>query len=403
MSESKYRYKGKVFFVLPLILFISRLAINNSTLLAYVNINGFANQILLCIGIVCFLLKFCMYDIKSLTIFDILKMLILTIIFLIAFFLNQLTDLIFLLILLLSSYRIRLDSVIKTHFFVYLAFTCITIFLSLSGIIQNFSPDGIHYSMGNTYTTDFASGILFLCLDFIYLYRYAWKVRYSLFIILIALITYVISSSMTSSSLIVISSLGTLFLLDPTCRKVLSSKILGWTSICIFPILFISSLYIHTSDAFLNSSFMHKLNFLFNNRFFYGHEAIVKFGISTWGKGKEIVMNMNGGGWGTNQSIYNPSNPSGNYFYVDNGYLQLTLLYGWIIAILICFGFSYFMFIKRKEDSEDYPVLVLIIIVLAISGISEPRFYNILYSVILLGVGSKLIFHHKPINNLGRK
>ena len=226
--------------------------------------------------------------------------------------------------------------------------------------------------MGNTYPTDFSAGIFYLVLDFIYLNRNKWRMKYSLWIIIISWGVYHITDSKTSFILSCLIAISMIIIKNTKGIKLFSYKYIKDIIIFSFPVLaslsiFMQAIYNKTNPILL------KIDFFLNNRLAYGNQAIEKYKLSMFGK----KIEFNGAGWGTSSS---------NYFYVDNGYLNMALTYGMVMLCIFCFGFFYICY-KNKQSNI---VLVLILFFISISGLIEPRFFNMLYNSFIFAIGIEL-------------
>lgn len=374
-SINKKTSFGTLFFVVAYAIFLGRVAIGNTTFVKYISINGVilifvASTALFYIGI-----KLLTYD--KYTIKDIALIGITIAIFLIGYNKTNYIDLMILLILMIGSRNVKLDTIVKSHFFIYGIITCIAFVCAILGIIENYSTysilRGYRYSMGNTYPTDFAAGIFYLVLDFVYIKRDKWKIVYSIGIIFLSWIVYYVADGNTSFILSCCIAFIMIFIKLKGRFKI--SKFINNIIICSFPVLAFLSISVQALYKQINNPILSKLDILLNNRLAYGCQAIEKYGLSLFGKRVEFV----GAGWGTT---------TGNYFYVDNGYLQVALMYGVIILCFFCSGFSYVAY-KNKIKRND-SVLQLILLFIAISGLIEPRFFNILYNSFIFAISIEL-------------
>ncbi len=365
-------------YLLAYSIFVARVAIGNTTFLEYFSIYGINLIIAFITGMVLIGIKMFIKDKYSLK--TILFMLSMFLLFGISYCNNSYSEVIIFLLLILGIKGIDFDKIVTCHFFVYASIMVLSIICALFGIIENYSvyevARGYRYALGNTYPTDFAAGMLYLLLDFWYIKRKDWKFRYTVFWAILSYITYEVTDGKTTFMLASLVLMLTVIYQVNSGRKLLNSNFVRMISAVAFPLFACISIIIQATYGKINNVFLQRINGALNNRIAYGYEAIEEYGIPLFGTRVE----MYGGGWNTSTSE--------KYFYVDNGYLQLTLLYGLVLLASLCIGFSVIVYNANRYEGEYRCVMSLSILVLAVSGLIEPRFYNILYSsfVMLLGI-----------------
>lgn len=374
--------KGKVnlgtfLFVLAYSLFLGRVAIGNTTFVEYISIYGTMLIVVALVGLFCIGTKLALCD--RYTLRALILIAVIVVVFFVGYRYSTYIDLIILLVLMIGSKNIKLEDVVKCHFIIYSTIMTIAMICALLGLIENYvifsTLRGYRYSLGNTYPTDFAAGIYYLVLDFVYLKRKKWKTQYSIGIILISWIVYRITDANTSFVLLCCIAIMLIFMQKKWGIRILSSKPVQNVIVFSFPVLAILSIGIHYVYTVVSSPILLGLDVLLNNRLSYGHQAIQRYGLSMFGKQIEFI----GAGWGTS---------AGSYFYVDNGYLQIALIYGIVILLVFCLGFAYVCY-KNKLQQTDL-TLLMILFFIAISGLLEPRFFNILYNSFIFAISIEL-------------
>lgn len=371
-------------FLIAYAIFLGRVAIGNTTFVEYISMYGIVLIFVIIIGLFYIGIKLFISD--TYTIKQLILLCIIITIFLVAYKKSTYIDLIILLLLIIGSKNIKLDYIVRCHFIVYGIIMLVALICSVLGIIENYSTysilRGYRYSMGNTYPTDFAAGIYYLVLDFVYLKRNKWKISYSIGIILLNWGVYCIADGNTSFILSCCIAISMMIIKSAKNIKLIRSKLIQYIIICSFPILGTLSIVIQAIYTQFNSEFLLKLDLLLNNRLSYGHQAIEKYKLSLFGNNIDFI----GAGWGT---------ASNDYFYVDNGYLQVALTYGIVILCIFCLGFSYVCYKNRKTN----PVLIVILFFIALSGLIEPRFFNILYNSFIFAISIQLFSRKNKIYN----
>lgn len=375
-------------FIIAYGLYIVRAGIESTTFMAFFNHYNITRPITFIIGAFLIGTKVVLFDKK----FDkkaLCYIFLIAIIFLIEFYYTSYFDLLYLLLLMIGAKNIEIKNVVKTHFLVYLTITVLAAAASWVGIIENYitiSATGAYRaSWGNIYPTDFAAGLFYLLLDYVYLnYKKINIFRY-LGIMFIVILSFSITRSQTSLILGILLLILLAISKNKSMICIFSSNIYKNTVACSFPIIAILTIYaqyIFKNNGY-NNSFLLALNVIMNYRLGFGSRAIQQYGLSLFGRRIEFY----GAGWGTN-------NPE-TYFYVDNAYLQYALSYGLLLTAFFVLG--YFFLSKYIDRLDNHVVLIIILSCISLSAISEPRIFNILYNAFFLGLGI-LIWKYRMIS-----
>lgn len=363
-------------FVLSYGLVVFRGAIGNTTFAKYFSIYGPFQTFTIFFVAVLLLCKIIFLD--NFLIRDLVIIFLTTAVLGFSFLKSGYSELIILILLLLGSKNICIKYVVKTHFIVYGSVALVAAVCSLLGIIENFRTFSGAYSMGNTYTTDFAAGIFALTLDYAYLKTGRWKFRYSVIYAIIALAVYHVSRARMSSILILTLGLVELIFSGAKIEKIRNGKKIKLIVAWLFPILATISFIVQGMYDKLTSPISRIINSALSNRIAYGYQAIQKYGLCFWGRRIDFI----GAGWNTQISMNSP------YFYVDNGYLQCALLYGVIIMFLMCAGYFYISISKKNRLNFG---LTIVLLFYSIWGVIEPRIFYLMYAPFLLVIGITLL------------
>lgn len=311
--------------------------------------------------------------------FGFLFSLLVFLIFFISFKNSNSSYILSLILILFGAKNIGLNQVVKIHFFVYFSIMIISLFLSLLGVIENYTvynaSQGIRYSLGNTYPTDFSAGIFYLILDIIFLKKQKWKLFDSFLVVILSFVVYIYTRALMSFTLCIIVNL--LLIIINSRKKFfrIISKKISQLLIIIYPLLALISICATIFSTRVN--FLENVNEILDNRLSYGLLAIEKYGFSLLGRNIQFL----GNGWGTEAT-------QSSYFYVDNGYLYTGLVYGLVILIFFSLMLSIVGFRIRKKTS----VLTLILFIVAFSALGEPRFINFLYNPFLFSISYYVFF-----------
>ncbi len=362
-------------------LFLARTVIRNTTFSADLQLYGRNLGMMLFIGAVLMFIK--------MRFFDRFRYLDLSLIFLIvtaavcSYASNAYSEIIIMALLLIGAKNISLDDIVKCHFTVYASISVAALLCALTGIIDHYiihsAQHGIRLSLGNTYPTDFAAGILFLALDLIYLKRDRWHIGYSIGMAAISVIVLLTTKAKTNALILFLcGAVSAWYYLTKTGRRLINSDLFRHLTTAAFPVSAVLCIYAHAAIDPVKTPILRMLNVLMNYRLGYGNKAIAEYGLTLFGQRIDMV----GLGWGTPAEL--------EYFYVDNGYMQLALLYGLIPMALVCIGLAFISYRSKCRPAHCRGVIPLILSVMALSAIMEPRFYSLTYSAFILAIAPAL-------------
>ena len=192
---------------------------------------------------------------------------------------------------------------------------------SLIGVIEDYtvvrkSLGIVRHSLGNTYPTDFAAGILYLEFDYVFIKK-KWRKINSLILTIIDYSVY----KLTDSNTILIGGLTLAVALcfvpnshDHSVQTSSENKsIFNLISSLSFPFCAIVSFVIIRLYQSGNS-LLRALDIIINYRIGFSSKALKQYGVSLFGTN----ISFTGGGWNTDKSKA--------YYYVDNGYVYIVML-----------------------------------------------------------------------------
>lgn len=376
--NNKYNVKINNFlFDLAYFLLLFKIALANTTFVEFIDTRSTLFKLIYPISFILIGIKF-LYR-KKLSIKNIVVGVSVLFISVFCYLYSDSSEIIVLLILILGIKDVDSKNVAKCFFFTYVLVLVLALFFSLFGIIDLYyvvdKSKGVRYSLGNTYPTDFAAGIFYLLLAFVYLKSY-WKYRYTVIWIIIISFMYVFTKALTSTLLSALLLIIMTFtnLKNSSFRYNIDKKLNRFIRIisCVaFPLCAAISagcVALFTSG----NSMMQNLNITLNYRIGFAARAFNDYGLTLFGS----LINMSGAGYNTDALS--------SYYYIDNGYYLMFLSYGILIAVVILFGFY---LLARKSNNS---IINLILIFIAINGLIEPRFINYLYNPFLLFIGYAL-------------
>lgn len=133
------------------------------------------------------------------------------------------------------------------------------------------------------------------------------------------------------------------------------------------------SIWLHCSYDATNVKWI-KLNSFLNNRLSLGYDAYQKYGVTLFGQPIKWIGNSYHGLQGT-------------YNYVDCSYMQILLEQGVVFLLLVILIYTYLIW-KSIKDENYYLCIVLLVII--VFSITEPRLFNVAFNPFPLCAGSFL-------------
>ena len=296
--------------------------------------------------------------------------------------------LIFLSLVLIASYNVDYDKIIKNMTKLQIILTTFIVALSIMGITQNYIVyRGIEcrYSLGFGYTTSLAQLVLFSILLAIYKKEFKLNIIEIFYIQLINLFTYFITDSRAEliflEFIIIISFIYNIGVLNKIERiKKYASKTFAYT-FWTYPVLSFFIIYLYSVGGIFE-----KINKILSNRLLQSHNILKQYGVKLFGNNIEFIGN------GIADKLKYGPNVVSNY--VDNEYLQLLFLYGMLfICILIILVTVMLISLERKGKYKE----IFVCFIYLTFGLLNPRIINLIYSPI------PFILMHEIIKCLKKK
>ena len=276
---------------------------------------------------------------------------------------------------------VSFGKILRVHLLLGSVIIGLALCASLLGVIENLAypaadGQGVRYSFGCLYTTDFAAHIFFMLLTAYYLYHK--KMRWFHYIgtcVVAGVIYYYCNAKLDTICILLLAAVfgiyhimrwqkereqttvpgmetgsmqPVLFKRTKTCLKL--KKISGRLAFISLPVIALA-MYLLTSAYREENEFWETINLFVSGRLMMGKRGLKQFGLSLFGK--DIPMEGMGGS-------LKHTKP---YFFIDCSYLFILLRYGALFLgiVFIVYGVIYY---KRREDTA----LMLVILLLAISS-----------------------------------
>lgn len=298
---------------------------------------------------------------------------------LINFFTTKNKRIIFLILVLLASYKTDYNKIIKTTMKLQIILTSILVLLSILGITQNFivprkDKGLLRYSLGFVYTTNLAQMIVFSSILYLYTEKLNVKIKDLFVIQTLNVFTYFITNSRTEFIMLEVILLITF--IWKLLAKVKKGSIIEKTK-KIYSSIFSHTFFIYPFISLIIvmcyplGGIWNKFNVILSNRLQQTYDNIIIYGIKPFGEKINFL------GLGLKDKIQ-----YGNYKsnFVDNEYIKMMFTEGWIFAI--CFIAILSLLLIMLYKTKKYKEVMLCSIYLMFSLIN-PRIVNILYCPIL--------------------
>lgn len=259
--------------------------------------------------------------------------------------------------------------------------------------IFSYNANGVNVtrqSLGMVYPTTLAAAIMYIIFAFLVYKKFELSLFQKIMIFVAAFIVKEIAYAKTAMILLCVAGIIAIFY-NPVCHFLEKSNII--MPLLLFSII-IFSLYI--TYRFNTSSSVWQMinNKVFSNRLYLGYVAMMTYPIKFLGQ--YIYMRGYGGqmGYLINQGLLHT-----NYFYIDNFYLQLLLIYGLIIFFITLGTILYFTF---KFNKEKKFALVIVLLLIVVDNIFESYMFQYSFNfmlLLLLSNTKNLVYEEKMVGN----
>ncbi len=290
------------------------------------------------------------------------------------------TGLIVMILFIICAKDIEYQKFINRYFVVGTIMLCLILFLYFIGFLDSLqwvrievSGEKIYrYSMGFKYTT--FGPLLFMCSIFAYLSIKENEINLIETIVILVVNYFLYYWTNTRAVYYLILCTVVIYWIKRLFPFALNNKFIYIVCVAITPIMAIVSLELPLMDVY-NNNWINEIDALLSYRIRLGREAISRYGLSSL-FGNNIVWT------GAAQGDL-----------VDSSYLRILLEYGWMLLILICFGF---VVIQIKNcRSKNYGMAVIISLYM-IHSFTDPQLLSIAANPFLLLLGS--VFNNNNVS-----
>lgn len=274
--------------------------------------------------------------------------------------------------ILLGARYVRPRTIAKVAFWSILASVAMVLLLMAMGYL----PDAVfiqgertRHSLGFTYVGMLDLYLLHLALLTIYLKGRRLHVTIMLAFIAAHLLAY--SWSVVRGTLVVSLLVWTLFVL---CIKRQPGRVLGGAisafAILSIPVCLVISAY--TAIGYQpGTEFWSAMNELFSGRLGLAQMALLKYGITPFGQAIT---------WVGAAAVQSGSYVLSDYNYVDSGYLQVLIQFGWVTLAVVCAVYMLVAISARRNRNRTFQIWVIAI---AVECLIYPNLLLLAYNCLL--------------------
>ena len=283
----------------------------------------------------------------------------------------------FVLLLLLATYKTDYKKIMKTIMNLQIILTSILVLLCILGITQNYSISRgkiIRYSLGFTYTTNLAQMMAFSSI--LYIYNVGCNIKFKELFVIQLLNVFVNFITDSRTEFIMVQAIIIVTIIWKLMKKMKKEKILKniqkiysnifTRSFVIYPIISLIIVMCYPFGGIWNN-----LNSVLSNRLRQTYNNIEEYGLKPFGNDVELI------GLGIKEKI-----KYGNYNsnYIDNEYIQMAFREGYVFAIsfILLINILLIVLYKRKKYKE-----IILCSIYLFFGLVNPRIVNVLYCPIL--------------------
>lgn len=315
-------------------------------------------------------------------------------VFVLSFYKSQNKTMIFYSLIMLASYRINGEKIIKTAITIQGMILLFIIVLSQLGIVLDyvFIEEGRNrHSLGFIWTTVAPITFFYFVMGYVYIHRR--RIKWFMNIILGGIATWLFFK--TNTKMVFILTITFLvFILFENLNKKRFRLLSKFKAVFIaYPFLMWLFMFVACKLFNPNNQTWMSINTLLSGRLRLSQDAISLYGINLLGNNVE---------W-KGLDIFNTSYAIGEYNYVDSSYLQLTITHGMIYMLVVLIIFSYAIY--KHIKANDYYAVTIYIFILTLS-LTEPQLMKFGYnpfSLLAFGMVAKSIFENRLFRQIWEK
>lgn len=264
---------------------------------------------------------------------------------------------------IIAARNLNVEKLIKAAFYIQILLTICMAGLSYFGVITDwtYNLEGRNrHSLGYLYPSYISSIFFYVTLAYLFMRRKKVRFLEVVFIGFINVIIFHLTDSKTSFAIVFLAVivLWAMKFYKKRLENRFISKLIYVYSIPFIAAISILACYLYNEG----NRILVLINSFINNRLIMGHNALLEYGLSLFGK---KIMWTGYGGLG-----YLSSSLQDEYNYVDCSYVKILLDYGVIFFVIMIFG--YMLVAKRAIEKNDR-YMCMCILFMCIYSMIEPR------------------------------
>ena len=272
---------------------------------------------------------------------------------------------------IIASKNIDFRKIVRTVLYSNIFGVCFTLLLAVTGQIKanavSLIYDGTRtvtrFSLGFSQPNYLGSHLFVICLCIAFIWFKKMSIRTSIILVMLDIFIYLTCYSRTSCVLVI-----SILIISAIANKTDVIRLNGHSIIerilIILPIAILASSVICT--IFYNDNWLGTLNKLMSNRLLYSHEYFNNYGFSLLGQPVDF------------------SEITTRAYTIDCAYIYLAIRFGVVLAFL--FPYMYTKICQKAIQMNRLDIAVLIVTV-ALWGISETYYFRVQYNFSLLLMG----------------
>lgn len=272
---------------------------------------------------------------------------------------------------IIASKNIDFRKIVRTVLYSNIFGVCFTLLLAVTGQIKanavSLIYDGTRtvtrFSLGFSQPNYLGSHLFVICLCIAFIWFKKMSIRTSIILVMLDIFIYLTCYSRTSCVLVI-----SILIISAIANKIDVIRLNGHSIIekilIILPIAILASSVICT--IFYNDNWLGTLNKLMSNRLLYSHEYFNNYGFSLLGQPVDF------------------SEITTRAYTIDCAYIYLAIRFGVVLAFL--FPYMYTKICQKAIQMNRLDIAVLIVTV-ALWGISETYYFRVQYNFSLLLMG----------------
>lgn len=291
--------------------------------------------------------------------------------------------------LVIGAYGVSFRKIISVYTAIGIPLLLFCIAASQTGLVPDLvhnmtgSGRGLRHSFGIIYPTDFAAHVTYLVLGWAWLRsrKLTWAELGAFAFCTWAVYHFCNARAGTVSLLVftvlcICTKLFEQFVhwdsLRPALQKGLSVAGKAIQMLSGHAILLLSLVMLVLTRGYSDSTFLQKMDHLFNGRLSMGRMALGQYDVPLFGQ--EVIMQ----GFG-----YSETKSLGYYFYIDCSYIKMLVCYGLVVSILIWIAYT---LLGHRAVKANEVYLIWVIGVIGLHCTMEHHLIEIAYNPFLLAV-----------------